>query len=98
MVYSLDLDGTLTQLTEGQYDFGGITLMGDQLLCKRHSMAEADEIYSFSPANGKELTQLTTENKHIYDQIERGKVEPRWQDHRLHLPQEDWCRIYQEHR
>ena len=78
MIYSLDLDGTLTQLTEGQYDFGGITLMGDRLLCKRHSMAEADEIYSFSPANGKELTQLTTENKHIYDQIERGKVEPRW--------------------
>ena len=78
MIYSLDLDGTLTQLTEGQYDFGGITLLGDRILCKRHSMAEADEIYSFSPANGKELAQLTTENKHIYDQIERGKVEPRW--------------------
>ena len=78
MIYSLDLAGNLTQLTEGQYDFGGITLMGDQILCKRHSMAEADEIYAFSPANGKELAQLTTENKHIYDQIERGKVEPRW--------------------
>ena len=78
MIYSLDLAGNLTQLTEGQYDFGGITLMGDRILCKRHSMAEADEIYSFSPANGKELAQLTTENKHIYDQIERGKVEPRW--------------------
>ncbi len=78
MIYSLDLAGNLTQLTEGQYDFGGITLMGDRILCKRHSMAEADEIYSFSPANGKELAQLTTENKHIYDQIERGKVEPHW--------------------
>ena len=78
MIYSLDLAGNLAQLTEGQYDFGGITLMGDRILCKRHSMAEADEIYSFSPANGKELAQLTTENKHIYDQIERGKVEPRW--------------------
>ncbi len=78
MIYSLDLEGNVRQLTEGQYDFGGITLMGDQILCKRHSMAEADEIYAFSPANGKQLTQLTTENKHIYDQIERGKVEPRW--------------------
>mgnify|MGYP003290805689 FL=1 len=78
MIYSLDLEGNVTQLTEGQYDFGGITLMGDRILCKRHSMAEADEIYAFAPSNGKGLTQLTTENKHIYDQIERGKVEPRW--------------------
>ena len=78
MIYSLDLDGTYTQLTEGQYDFGGITLMGDHILCKRHSMAEADEIYAFHPTKGNKLTQLTTENKHIYDQIERGKVEPRW--------------------
>ena len=66
MIYSLDLEGNVRQLTEGQYDFGGITLMGDQILCKRHSMAEADEIYAFNPANGKQLTQLTTENKHIY--------------------------------
>ena len=78
MIYNLELDGHYQALTAGQYDFGGITLMGDQILCKRHSMEEADEIYAFYPNKGDKLTQLTTENKHIYDQIERGKVEPRW--------------------
>ena len=43
-IYSLDMEGRYQALTSGQYDFGGITLMGDQILCKRHSMEEADEI------------------------------------------------------
>ena len=76
-VYRIDLtqNNQLTQLTEGQYDYASLALCGNQLIAQRHSMSEADEIYAIQD---KEVKQLTFENKHIYDQIERGKVEPRW--------------------
>ena len=51
--------------------------MGDKLITLRHSMSAADEIFSVSPASG-EATQLSFENKFIYDQLEMGKVEARW--------------------
>ena len=77
-IYALALDGTLTKVTQGQYDFGGIALLGDGLLCKRHSFYEGDELYYQPLGNPSEIKQLTTENKHIYDQIDRGECEGRW--------------------
>ena len=76
-IYRIDLtqNNQLTQLTEGQYDYASLALCGNQLIAQRHSMSEGDEIYAIE---NKEVKQLTFENKHIYDQIERGKVEPRW--------------------
>ena len=77
-IYRLDLEGKVERLTQGQYDFGGICLMGDKMLCKRHSFLEGDEIYAFPLKNPQQITQLTTENKHIYDQIDRATCESRW--------------------
>ncbi|WP_234878116.1 S9 family peptidase [Prevotella heparinolytica] len=72
----------LTQLTGGVYDYASLALCGDKLIAKRHSMSMADEIYSVEGnRNGDafaEVKQLTFENKHIYDQLEAGKVEARW--------------------
>lgn len=78
-IYRIDLtDGNkLTKLTEGVYDYASIDFCGDKLIAKRHSMSCPDDIYALS-MDGKEITQLTTENKHILDQVETGKVEARW--------------------
>ena len=78
-IYHIDLkaDNKLTKLTEGQYDYASIDLCGDRLIAKRHSLSQGDEIYSLT-ADGKQVAQLTNENKHIYDQLDLGKVEARW--------------------
>ena len=78
-IYKVGLCGKVTQLTNGQYDFGGVTLLDEEhLLCKRHSFLEGDEIYSFPIQDPTCIAQLTTENKHIYDQIDRPTCEQRW--------------------
>ena len=40
-VYRTNLEGEVKQLTEGQYDYTGVALCGEQLLCSRQSMKEA---------------------------------------------------------
>jgi dipeptidyl aminopeptidase/acylaminoacyl peptidase len=77
-IYSIDLANgdKLTQLTDGVYDYASLALAGDKIIAKRHSMSEGDEIYAI--ASKDDVKQLTFENKQIYDQLERGKVEARW--------------------
>ena len=77
-IYSADANACVTRpITQGVNDYAGVSLLGDQLLAMRHSMSAADELYSVSPSTG-EATQLTFENKYLYDQLEMGKVEERW--------------------
>ncbi|MEG1838934.1 MAG: S9 family peptidase [Bacteroidaceae bacterium] len=76
-IYSLELaNDSLKALTKGMYDYGSVALLGDKLITKRHSMSMADEIYTVDK-QGK-VTQLSFENKAIYDQLTMGKVEGRW--------------------
>ena len=80
-VYQIDLANgdQITPLTEGMYDYGSVALLaGDKLIAQRHSMSMADEIYTIDLAVGNAVAQLTFENKHLYDQLEMGKVEERW--------------------
>lgn len=84
-IYRLSLtDGDkLTRLTDGVYDYASLALCGDKIIAKRHSMSMADEIYavnttSRNDADFSDVRQLTFENKHIYDQLDMGKVESRW--------------------
>ena len=77
-IYSVSINGkTLKKITDGVFDYGAIALTGKKLLTSRHSMSMGDELYLVVPQNGK-ATQVTFENKHIYDQVEMGKVEQRW--------------------
>ena len=41
-------------------------------------MSMATEIYTMEPKANAQITQLTYENKHLYDQMQFGKVEARW--------------------
>ncbi len=67
----------ITTLTEGQHDYASVSVAGNKLIALRHSMSTPNEIFSVD-INSKEQKQLTAENKEILDQIEMGKVEPRW--------------------
>lgn len=79
-VYQIDLanGNKITPLTEGMYDYASVALLGDKLIAQRHSMSMGDEIYSIDLTEDHTVTQLTFENKHIYDQLTMGKVEERW--------------------
>ena len=79
-VYQIDLANgiKITPLTEGMYDYASVALLGDKLIAQRHSMSMGDEIYSIDLTGDHTVTQLTFENKHIYDQLTMGKVEERW--------------------
>ena len=79
-VYQIDLanGNKITPLTEGMYDYASVALLGDKLIAQRHSMSIGDEIYSIDLTGDHTVTQLTFENKHIYDQLTMGKVEERW--------------------
>ena len=77
-IYEADVTAcSVRPITSGMYDYSDVSLLGDKLLALRHSMSAADEIYTVSPENG-ETTQLSFENKHLFDQMEMGKVEGRW--------------------
>ena len=84
-IYHADItkeEPTVRPLTQGMYDYASIALCGNNLIAKRHSMSAADEIFAIQadadqPAPAQ---QLTAENQHIYDQLEMGKVEPRWME------------------
>ena len=79
-VYQIDLanGNKITPLTEGMYDYASVALLGDKLIAQRHSMSMGDEIYSIDLTGDHTVTQLTFENKHIYDHLTMGKVEERW--------------------
>ena len=77
-LYTIDLYGNMHLLTDGQYDYSLADVVPDRgVICKRHSMCEADEIYLVD--THENVKQLTFENKHIYDAVDMGTVEPIWQ-------------------
>ena len=71
-LYRVNLNGEREQLAGGQYDHVPVASADGHFYYLRHSMREANELF----CDGK---QITFENKNIYDQIEMGRVEPRWQ-------------------
>ena len=62
-------------LTSSVADYCSLALSPQGLIAKRHSMSMGDEIYCVN----KEETQLTHVNEAIYNQVDMGKVEARWQ-------------------
>lgn len=76
-IFNLNLNGTITQLTNGIHDFTGVQPAGDRLVASMMSMILPTELFSVSVEGGKE-TQLTFTNKDILSQLTLGKVEKRF--------------------
>ncbi len=82
-IYHTNLKGEVKQLTNDWADYLSVAPAndGDKLLTMRQSLSAPTDIYVVSP--GKEvkktkIAQVTTENKHITDQLTFGKVQQRW--------------------
>ena len=77
-IFSVNVDeAKVAQVSaDVQADYGSVTLAGNKIIATRHSMASPDEIFALNEAG--EATQLSFENKAMLDQIEMGRVEPRW--------------------
>ncbi len=81
--YQTNLNGDVKQLTNDWADYLSIAPAnnGNKLLAMRQSLSAPTDIYVITP--GKEvkktkIEQITTENKHITDQLSLGKVQQRW--------------------
>ena len=82
-IYHTNLKGEVKQLTNDWADYLSVAPAndGDKLLTMRQSLSAPTDIYVITP--GKEvkktkIEQITTENKHITDQLSLGKVQQRW--------------------
>lgn len=81
--YQVNLQGSVKQLTDGWYDYGSLQMLGNsnKLLVTRHSMSHPDDLFILVPNKKEkksEVEQITDENKHIFDQLEMGKIQQRW--------------------
>ena len=83
-VYQTNLKGEVKQLTDGQHNYVGISLLGKdgkKLLGLRQSMSQATEIYAVTPSKKEKDSkqeQISFENKAIYDQLTMGEIHDRW--------------------
>lgn len=79
MIHSTNLKGEVKQLTDGMYDYTSVAMLNNkQLLTKRHSISEADELFTVDLKKKNTVTRITKENDHIFSQLKMSKVEARW--------------------
>jgi dipeptidyl aminopeptidase/acylaminoacyl peptidase len=76
-IFNLNLNGTITQLTNGVHDFTAVLPADGRLIASMTSMSMPAELFSIPVEGGKE-TQLTFTNKDLLDQLSLGKVERRF--------------------
>jgi dipeptidyl aminopeptidase/acylaminoacyl peptidase len=76
-IFNLNLNGTITQLTNGLHDFTAAQPAGDRLITSMMSMSLPTELFSV-PLNGGKETQLTFTNKEILDQLTLARIEKRF--------------------
>jgi len=79
-LYQTNLKGEVKQLTDDWADFGSLQMLNEkQLLAERHSFSAPADLYVVTPGKKKaEVKQLTSENKHILDQLALGQCKQRW--------------------
>lgn len=78
-IYATNLKGKVRQLTDDvcDYSLAGYIASNGNLLVKRHSLSEADDIYFVNTRSGK-TERVTNVNKDTYEKTTFGKVEERW--------------------
>ena len=83
-LYAIGTKGELVQLTETWTDYGSLQMMNDgqHLLAERHCYTTPADLYLVTPNTKKPaktvVEQLTFENKHILDQLDKPSVQQRW--------------------
>ena len=71
----------VVRLTDSWHDFGSLQMLnnGKQILAERHSYLEPADLYVITPGAGStQQVQITHENSHILDQMDKPSVRQRW--------------------
>ena len=74
----------VVQMTDQWADFGSLQLMnnGKQLLMERHNYTSPADLYVVTPnikrPERTAISQITQENKHILDQLDKPTIQQRW--------------------
>lgn len=77
-IYKVDVaTKTFTQITKGQHDYNAFSMAENQLVGAKTTHQMAAELFTIDANSGAE-TQLTFENKNIYEHIKMGHSEERW--------------------
>ena len=77
-VFKISLaDGTVTKVTEGDYDMGPLQLKNNVLVAGIQSMARPTEVVNVDMTGGQ-FSMITDVNGHIYENIKMGKSEERY--------------------
>ena len=83
-LYAISMKGEVVQLTDSWTDYGSLQLLNDgkHLVAERHSYTTPADLYIITPNIKKPVKtiaqQLTFENKHILDQLDKPTVQQRW--------------------
>ena len=83
-LYAISMKGEVVQLTDSWTDYGSLQLLNDgkHLVAERHSYTTPADLYIITPNIKKPVKttaqQLTFENKHIFDQLDKPTVQQRW--------------------
>ncbi len=64
-------------ITEGLHDYVSFSMVGQRVVAEKTSLSMASELFDINLTAGTD-TQLSFVNKHIYDNVDMGKVEKRW--------------------
>jgi len=78
-IYQLDLldAKVFRQITHGVCNMGAPVLAGDKLVSLCQSMKQPNEVVVIDPTDGN-FDFITSENKHLFDQLKDVDVEARW--------------------
>lgn len=70
-------NGEVTQLTKGAHDYTSLVSKGEVLIGRKMTMSMAPELFSINTTEGGDK-QITTTNRHLYENLRMGKVQERW--------------------
>jgi dipeptidyl aminopeptidase/acylaminoacyl peptidase len=76
-IWQIDLDKQIRQITSGQYDYVAMHAAAGKMAAIRQSMERPSEIFMVDTETG-EATEISFENKAVFDQLAIAKSEPRW--------------------
>ena len=83
-LYAINWKGEVKQLTDNWADFGSLQMLNDgkNILAERHDYMHPADLYVITPNFKKPektvVKQITDENQHIFNQLDRGSVRQRW--------------------
>jgi dipeptidyl aminopeptidase/acylaminoacyl peptidase len=76
-IWQIGIDKQIRPITSGQYDYVEMDAVAGKMLAIRQSMEYPSEVFAIHTETG-EATEISFENKAVFDQLNIAKSEPRW--------------------